>query len=211
METIGAILFSPNVAFSRMKCEGGIGRPLGFSILGDLAGQMGITAFFGVIALIGVLMKYSQLGDNAPDIGKVLLGLVLAFLLHVFLGAIGSLVRSTIGVLISSAIVHLALKITLADNKPFETTMRVIAFLNGAFGALLAVPVAGWIAIFFGFPVYFVLALANAHETSAVRNDTRLVCIYFPVCRTVCCSCSLAYFYAFLRQASVSLLARMRL
>ena len=37
-KTVGTVLFSPNQAFSRMNCEGGIGGPLGFSVLGTLIG-----------------------------------------------------------------------------------------------------------------------------------------------------------------------------
>jgi hypothetical protein len=170
IETLQMVLSRPVAAFTAMKREGGLGEPLLYATIG---GTFGVV--FAVIYNF-VLRSFSSLGDRHGALAHLLgeLGwIVILILAPVFV---------VIGTFISSAILHVCLMIVGGAKQTFETTFRVVCFVEGSASPLLVIPFCGALIAGIWKIVLYCIGLARAHDTDTGRA---VLAVVLPV--VVCC------------------------
>lgn len=182
--TLKEVLGAPNLMFSEMRREGGLGAPLLYGMAGGVVwGLVGLMFQVGVQALI---MGLAAGAPGGPPPGLAM-GMAGGF------GLIFGLVVLPIGVLLgmflSSGIFHLMLMMFSAARQPFETTFRVVAYSTGATSIFAAIPICGahiqWISQL----VYVGIGLCRAHEISGGKAAAAVL---LPL--VVCCGGAIAIY-----------------
>jgi hypothetical protein len=177
--TAQAVLLEPTRFFSTMRREGGLGQPLVFGIIGTLAG--------GVIgAIYQMLLSMMGAGFRGGDAGaEVFAGLFSTGCIIVVLPVV-----TVLSMFIAAGIYHLMLMLLGAAARPFETTMRVIAYGTGSTSLLNVIPICGgFIGALWGI-VVAIIGLAQAHEISTGKAAAAVLIPF------VACCVLLALFYA---------------
>jgi hypothetical protein len=153
-----------------MKREGGLADPLLYAIIGGTFG----TAFAVIYNL--VLRSVTPFGDRHGALAHLFGGLgwiVLLILAPLFV---------VIGMFIGSAILHVCLMIVGGARQSFETTFRVMCFVEGSVSPLLVVPFCGGLIAGIWKIVLYCIGLARAHETDTGRA---VIAVLLPV--IICC------------------------
>jgi hypothetical protein len=148
--TLVMVLTKPGEAFTVMKREGGMGKPLIYALIGGCVGGL-------VSHLFQLSLQYGGLFSRPPDRATTAFFIIL---LPVFV---------VIGSFIGSAIVHVCLMIIGGANQSFETTFRVLAFSQGSTGPLQMIPLFGGLIAGIWALVCNCIGLARAHETGTGR------------------------------------------
>jgi hypothetical protein len=170
IETLQMVLSRPVAAFTAMKREGGLGGPLFYAIIGGTFG-----AALAVIYNF-VLRSVTPFGDRHGALAHLFGGLawiVLLILTPLFV---------VIGMFIGSAILHVCLMIVGGAKQSFETTFRVICFVEGSVSPLLVVPFCGGLIAGIWKIVLYCIGLARAHETDTGRA---VIAVLLPL--IICC------------------------
>ncbi len=170
-KSIGEILTDPTGTFQRMKKTNGFGAPLVYSIIG---GVISVIAGF-IISMVFSMGAAAMAGENP-------LPLLVSNLIQFGGQLFGVVIGSVIGMFVSGGIYHVILMMLGADNHPYETTCRTVAYVSGTFSVIAAIPIVGptiggIVAI-----VYMILALA---ETQECGGGKAAAAVLIPI--GVCC------------------------
>ena len=175
-QTIKAVLLDPARTFETMKCEGGLGVPLGYSVLLGSAGGI-VSVLFNLVFNIDAAnflppeMKQQQMPFMANYKTALMIGMAVAMPLLMVISAF-----------ISSGIWHLSLMICGGAKKPFETTFRVACYTMGSGSALSLIPLCGSSIGSIWALVCLCIGLAKAHE---INTGRAVGAVLLPV--VVCC------------------------
>ena len=170
-ETIKGVLIKPTQTFAEMRTEGGIGTPILYAIiLGSIGGIIGII-WQGLISTLSFMLN--------QEIAKYAANVVYLILMSIFMPLIVS-----IGLFISSGIVHVCLMIVGGANKGFETTFRVFAYTNGSVAPFQIIPFCGGIVTGIWGLVCNIIGLKEAHETTTGKAVLAILLpvIFFMFC-----------------------------
>lgn len=156
LQTLRAVLFSPQYLFQSMSYKNGIKEPFAFGLLMGSIGAM-FSLFWQFLSLS------SETFDLIPEL-PVELPINLIFLFTLIISPF----FITIFIFISSSIIHLCLVISRGANNGFEGTFRVLSFSQAAH-ILAVIPILGGIIAFFWNVVILLIGLKEIHETSFTR------------------------------------------
>jgi len=170
IETLSMVLTKPDLAFRRMKTEGGFGEPLLYAIVG---GGVGVVVWF-IFSLI--LNSFGVFNPRATGFGSMV-GMSVSFAVLVW-----RLIGVAVVPFIFGALVHLSLMLLGGANKAFETTFRVISFSQGSAAPLQLVPCCGGLVALVWWLVANCIGVARAHEIDTGRAT---LAVLLPV--IVCC------------------------
>jgi hypothetical protein len=170
IETLQIVLLRPIDAFTAMKREGGLGEPLLYAVIGGtFGGVFAVTYNF-------VLRSFSPFVDREGALAHFFAGMgwvLLLILTPLFV---------VLGMFIASAILHLCLMIVGGAKQSFETTFRVICFVEGSASPLLVIPFCGGLICGIWKIVLYCIGLARSHETDTGRA---VIAVFLPL--IVCC------------------------
>jgi hypothetical protein len=181
-QTTQALLVSPGAFFSTMRREGGLGEPVAFGVIGSVLGGV-------VSAVYNLLLSTTMAGLQGPSAareqafvgmfstGCVILVLPILTVLSMFIGA---------------GIYHLMLMLLGGARRPFETTLRVAAYSNGATSVLNLVPICGGFAAAIYAIVANIIGLAKAHE---IGTGKAAAAVLLPL--VACCVIGIVVYAAF--------------
>ena len=175
-ETTKLCMNQPSYAFRIMRLSGGIGQPMLFAAMGMAVGFVGQLIWnIPLIVVLGIAT------DQSP--GEIGFQIATTIGQGIFAVAVGA----TVGVLISAALIHLSLMLLGGARQPFEATLRVVGFAQGATAWLQVIPVVGaLIAAIWGI-VAEVVGIAQAHE---IPTGKALLAVLLPI--IVCCLSAVA-------------------
>ncbi|MFQ5766775.1 MAG: YIP1 family protein [Acidobacteriota bacterium] len=188
LSTMRDVLFRPDRTFSTMVQEGDLGAPLLFyMIVGTVCGWL--SAFVNMMFSGGVdpaQMEMFGLGPEFEDVfrqvsspsyrvGQILLWPAIWLL----------------ALLIGAGITHLSLLLFGGARRPFETTLRVIAYTAGSLAIFFLLPVCGFFILLIWATVVIILGLARAHESPV---GPAVAAVLLPV--GFCCVCALLFLFA---------------
>jgi len=151
--------------------EGGLAGPIIYALIGGCVG--GIVSFLFSLGFQSIGFTAGHRNTFAILTGMGVGSAVFLILLPVLI---------VFGLFIGGAIVHLCLMIVGGANKPFETTVRVLAFTQGSTGPLQMIPLCGGIIASVWAVVLNCIGLARAHETDTGRA---VLAVFLPL--IVCC------------------------
>ena len=152
-QTLSAILFSPKKFFSAVAFKGGIKEPLAFGLLiGSIGAMFGL--FWQFLIMIGSLLTVGHELFSQFTMTIIFLGIIII-----------SPVFVTIGILLTSSIIHLLLLIVRGGGNGFEATFRVISYSQAtqAFGLI---PIIGGMIGGIWLIIAQIIGLKEIHETS---------------------------------------------
>ena len=161
--TTKLILSSPSEAFGLMFRTGGVGTPLGFLVIGGLIGGI-FSGIYNTLLQLGMLTFVTAAGgQNQPNMaGFQWIQVAIQIPIAIAGGTIGAM----IGSFITAGIYHLFLKMLGGARFEYETTYRVVAYVNGAVALLQVIPLCGQYAMGIIALIYSIIALSNAHRTT---------------------------------------------
>lgn len=173
--TVGAVLMRPSEAFAGMRLEGGTGKALGFAILGIMAGTLVLMASnYAFERLMGSGPMAQQPLSGAIEV--VGLGVALAFMVLV-----GPVVVCVV-LCLAAGIVHAVLKVMGGTARPFDATLRVLAYSAGATGLLNGIPIcSGFLAAIWN----IVSASAGLEQIQGVSRGKGVFAMSAPM--ILCC------------------------
>jgi hypothetical protein len=176
IETLQMVLGRPNEAFTAMKREGGLGDPLLYAIIGGS---------FGIIVYLIYNFAFQSLGlfanQRNPLTHFVGMGVGGVFLV------IFAPVLVVIGTFIGSAIFHVCLMLVGGAKQSFETTFRVVCFVEGSIQPLLIIPFCGGLVVGVWKIVLNCIGVARAHE---IETGRAVLAVLLPI--IVCCGFAIA-------------------
>ena len=185
-ETIRGVLLEPTKAFSAMPITGGLGAPLFFFVL---VGSIGGLAGFVYQAVLNSINPSSSpqdaammalLGSTAVIGGSIMV-------MPILLAAVA---------FITSALIHLALMVVGAANRPFEATFRVVCYSGGATAVLQLLPVCGALAATIWNFIVVVIGISAVHKIGTGRAA---VAVLLPT--ILCCGLILAAVFGLIAAA----------
>lgn len=182
-ETAKLVFGGPTQSFRSMARDGGLGIPIFYALIGGLIGGFFSGIYNTVLqALLPQFIGMMGAQGNPPPGMQAAnwIQVVLALPLALIGGTIGTL----IGLFIGSGINHVFLMLVGGAKMPFETTFRVVAYVQGTVALLQVVPlcgqyVSGLIAL-----VYLIIGFAEAHQISTGRSAAAVL-IQFAICALV--------------------------
>jgi len=169
-DTLIMVLTKPNIAFSVMRTEGGLGGPLVYAVIG---GAVGVIIWF----ILSILLNSLGVLSTRQDAVGSMLGMTASFVFFIW-----RLIAVAVAPFIFAGLVHLSLMILGGAKKTFETTFRVIAFAQGSTAPLQLVPCCGGIAALIWNLVANCVGIARAHEIDSGRAT---LAVFLPL--IVCC------------------------
>lgn len=185
-ETIRAVLLEPSKTFAALPITGGLGAPLFFFVL---VGSVGGLAGFVYQAVLNSITPsatpqdeamMAMLGSTAVIGGSIMI-------MPVLLAAVA---------FVTGALIHLALMVTGAANRPFEATFRVVCYSGGATAVLQLLPVCGAFAATIWNFIIMVIGISVVHKIGTGRAA---VAVLLPT--LVCCGLILAAVFALVAAA----------
>jgi hypothetical protein len=171
IETLQMVLTKPDPAFRMMKTEGSLADPILYALIGGCIG--GIVSFLFSLGFQSMGMFVERRNTLAMMAGMGAGSIFFLILLPVMIVLV---------LFIGSAIIHLCLMLVGGANKSFETTLRVLGFVQGATGPLQMIPVCGGFIAAIWALVLNCIGLARAHETDTGRA---VLAVFLPM--IVCC------------------------
>ena len=166
-ETAKLCMLNPTYAFTIMRQEGGIGSPMMYGLVGQMIGAAAAAVWqvlFGILAIAAA-------GGGGEAAGVM----IFQFGLQIVWGFVAAALGATIGLLIAAGIMHLFLMIVGAGNRGYETTFRVLAFVNGSLAWTQVIPILGPLVGGIWMLVIQVIGLAKAQETDIGKVIIALV------------------------------------
>ena len=173
--TARGVLFSPSRLFQQMKLEGGVGKPLQFSVAGMMLGGAALI-LYGAVFLFAIALYTAQSG-NLETGKQVSYGGVFA---RIGIGSGAVLLATSLGtvllVYLLAAVHHLALTLTQStNNHSLETTVRVISYAIGSIGVtLIALPLFP-LALLVSLPISLKKGSEAAHGASSGQATIALL------------------------------------
>lgn len=171
IKTVSEVLFSPTDTFHSARRSGGIGSPILFYILMRIS--------FGLIAELqsrwlqrltpgGGMNEIMQREDLPPwlrDMMEQVHNYQPSFFQSLMALAIGAFLFTFVAALTT----HVFLLLFGAAGSGFEATFRATCYCCGATAPLIAIPICGGLVALIWVGVVLIIALAEMHDTSAVR------------------------------------------
>ncbi len=148
-----SILFHPSATFAGLNYNAGMRSSLVYALVYGSLGQILGRYWF---TLLGIHYGISQGNafSNSIRFGEAALVTPILLLLLIFLAA---------------GVVHLALRLLAAVQRPFSATFQVIAYVLGATSVLNIIPLLGRVIMpIWALPLCFV-GLTKAHQTSRAK------------------------------------------
>ncbi len=189
-ETTRQVLTTPTAFFRAMPVEGGIGAPL---LYGVVVGWFGTVAASLYQALFHSIVGRSPFEALARMVnpGAVPAPSPLSVWIEGWGGFLGQVVFGgvfvAIGVIVSSAVLHLALLLLGGAQRGFEATLRVVSFSQAA-SLVFLVPFCGQLAGAVWVLVLYVLGLAEAHR---IGHGKAVGAVLLPLLLLCCCCAAL--------------------
>ena len=154
METTKLLFGQTGYAFSDMRREGGLGRPIGYSVAAGMIGAVASVLY--QVMLQGFVMAAAGAGGN--EVGMLAAG---------FAGLLVCMPLALIlGLFISAGIFHLMLMMLGGANYSFETTFRTVAYAHGAANLLLLIPLCGNYVNGIVALIFTIIGLSKMHDIS---------------------------------------------
>jgi hypothetical protein len=169
--TAQAVLLEPTRFFSTMRREGGLGPPIVFGVIGTLAGGIMAAVYQMLLSMLGAGF---QSADAIRD--QAFLSLFSTGCMVIVIPLI-----TVLSMFIAAGIYHLMLVLLGAAQRPFETTMRVIAYGTGSTSLLNFIPICGGFIGAIWSLIVAIIGLAQAHEISTGKAAAAVL-IPFVVC-----------------------------
>jgi hypothetical protein len=178
--TAQAVLLDPTAFFRNMRREGGLGQPLVFGIAGTLAGGIMTAVYQMLLSMLGA-------GFQGPDAvrDQAFVSLFSTGCMVVVIPLV-----TVLGMFIAAGIYHVMLLLLGAAGRPFETTMRVIAYGTGSTSLLNFIPVCGGFIGAIWSLIVAIIGLAQAHE---ITTGKAAAAVLIPF---VACCILILFFYA---------------
>lgn len=151
--TSKSILFRPSAVFSALNYEAGIGNALVYLLVYGSLGQIIGRYWFTLLGIHYGIIESNALDNTLHFAGTILLTPVL-FLALIFVAA---------------GLVHLVLRILLANRRPFSATFQVMAYASAATSIVNVVPFLGRIVMPLWALVLYFVGLSRAHQTSKAK------------------------------------------
>jgi hypothetical protein len=155
-ETAKLCMNQPTYAFRIMRLSGGMGQPMMYAGMGLAIGFVGQMIWnIPLIVVMGLANQRGQ--DAAAFIGIQIVSSIVQ-------GVIGVVAGATIGLLIGTAIIHVCLMIVGGARQPFEATLRVLGYAQGATAWLNVIPILGPLVLVVWVLVIEIIGVAQAHD-----------------------------------------------
>ncbi len=190
VETTRQVLTGPTDFFRRMPVAGGLGGPLLYAVI---AGWLGLVA-----AALYQSIWVSIVGPSVLPFGieREEFARVLAFM-ESWAGLVAQIVFGgisiTIGVFITSGILHLMLLVLGGGQKTFEATFRAVCFAQAPM-ILFVIPVflvpGCGLVVGLWSVVLYVIGLAEAHQVGYGRA---VAAVLLPLVALCCCCAGFAF------------------
>jgi hypothetical protein len=180
-QTTQALLVSPGAFFTTMRRAGGLGEPVAFGVIGSVLGGV-VSAVYNM--LLSTTMAGLQGAGAARE--QAFMGMFSTGCMILILP-----IATVIGMFVGAGIYHLMLMLLGGARRPFETTLRVAAYTNGATAVLNLVPICGAFAAAIYAIVANIIGLAKAHEISTGKAAAAVL---LPV--VICCTLVLIFYAA---------------
>jgi hypothetical protein len=150
--TVKLVLLEPAKAFSGMRRAGGLFECIFYALIGGTIGGV-----FGAIyqQTMQTMQHGNTMASRVPHNAGFVVGVCL--MMPVFV---------TLGLFISSGIIHLSLMLIGGARQPFETTFRTVCFATGSTAFLQVLPVCGGLIAAVWNIVVVAIGLAKTHEIS---------------------------------------------
>jgi phage FluMu protein Com len=158
-QTTKLVMMEPTHAFSIMGQTGGLGQPLMYALWGQTIGFAAQMIWY--IPLLGIIAMNEQNGGEM---------FVFQLVFNLVGGVIGLVAGVLIGLFFGAAIQHMCLRLMGGATQPYETTFRVLAFVQGSFGWLNIIPLFGPLVGSVWGIVAMIIGQANAHECSIGKS-----------------------------------------
>jgi hypothetical protein len=174
--TLKEVLLSPQETFHLAKREGGLGSPLLFFLIMQIAMNILATLIWYPLANMQrryVLEQFATLSQQSSPyynrIETMLMNPISLSSSQIFSQFLSTLIALIIGLFIASGIIHLLLMLFGGARYPFEATFRVVAYVGGACAVLLLFPLCGNAIQLIVWPLLLIMGLVAMHETDTWR------------------------------------------
>ncbi|MFT5525279.1 MAG: hypothetical protein ACI9G1_000786 [Pirellulaceae bacterium] len=162
------LIFKPVLFFERMEPEGKMGSAMIYAVCGSLIGGL----FMALIQAAFKIATYDMGGTNEEILGEhselIMFGITLTqILVQTAFTVMGCTLGLIMSLFMSACVYHVVLWMLKGNNRSFEATFRVVSYVTGATSVMLVVPCLGQLVQSFMGPIYTVVGLKNAHETTA--------------------------------------------
>ncbi len=165
--TAKMVLLNPSDAFSRMRCTGGLGSPMGYLCL---TMAIAIAAIFGW-ALVGMFAGLGLGLASAENVdGERLAAAIGGSLVTILISAVISIGIAIPGVILNSfiqaGVLHVILMMLGGARRGFETTYRVVCFSLGSSVLIYVIPCVSYVVAPIFMLIALIVGLSRAHEIS---------------------------------------------
>ena len=159
IRTIRAVLFHPQITFTKLKVQGGLLKPLCYYLLMSVF-TFGVMLCYQMPSILKNPKLLSLQLEGVPY-RTLILGFILVWIL--------SPILFTGGIFISSCVMHLSLKLIARTKEPFQATFRTMCYAMGSASVTQLIPFFGGIAsAIWGMITYFI-GLKKVHRISGWR------------------------------------------
>lgn len=190
VETTRQVLTGPTEFFRRMPVTGGLGGPLFYAVTAGWIGLVAAALYQSVwVSIVGPSML--PFGMEREEFARVL-----AFM-ESWAGLVAQVVFGgisvTIGVFVTSGILHLMLMLLGGGHKTFEATFRAVCFAQAPM-LLFVIPVflipgCGLLVGLWSLVLY-VIGLASMHE---IGHGRAAAAVLLPLLALCCCCAGFAF------------------
>ncbi len=176
-QTVKGVLLDPGRTFDTMNRTGGLGAPLGYTVLlGSAGGILGL--------LFNLVFNIDTRNFLPPEMRQQSLPFLDAHRPGFTLGmAVAMPLLMILSAFITSGVWHLSLMICGGAKQPFETTFRTNCYAMGSGSALALIPLCGGSIGFIWALVCMCIGLAKTHE---INTGRAVGAVLLPV--VVCCA-----------------------
>lgn len=180
IQTIKQVFFEPAMVFRRMPTSGGYNRPMRFYVLTSWVSGFAAVCYQLVASLINPTMF----------LGDVSKGLSQTAMISIFLsvGLIILPIFLVVGIFASASMFHFSLRLVGGATKPYEATVRALAYAAGATSVLQFIPLCGGYIHTIANLIYSVIAIREVH-----RTDTWRVVLAWLILFMLCCGLVIAF------------------
>ena len=133
METMKLVAFEPSRAFLMMQQRGEMPQPMLFAGIGIAIGFSGLLVW----SIFSVVMFAGSLNIRDHLIASMVVSMLIGGAVTI---AIGAPLAATIGSLINAGLLHACLSIVGKPTQPFETSLKVVCYVQGSLMWLCWIP-----------------------------------------------------------------------
>ena len=179
IETIKQVFFEPAMVFRQMPTSGGYNRPIRFYILTSWVSGFTAVCYQLVASLINPTMFLGEASKGLSQAAMITIFLSVGLILPLFL---------FLGVFASASMFHFSLRLVGGATKPYEATVRAIAYATGATSILQFIPLCGGYLYAIANFIYSVIAIKEVHRTDMWRVVLAGLILFMLVCGIVLAS-----------------------